>query len=54
MHISNGDVIEMTTGQAESQTDGYMELNDIVKQEQKKLFEKLFKVSTACSIETKC
>lgn len=54
MHISNGDVIEMTTGQAESQTDGYMELSDIVKQEQKKLFEKLFKVSTACSIETKC
>ena len=54
MHIADSDVIEMTTAQAQSQSDGYMELNDTIKQEQRKQFEKLFKVSTACSIETKC
>lgn len=54
MHIAGGDVIEMTSAQSQNQDDGYMELNETIKEDQRKQFEKLYKISTACSIETKC
>ena len=54
LHIENGDIIQMSDAQADSQTDANQKLTEQIKTEQKEKLETVFKTSNACSIETRC
>ena len=54
LHIENGDIIQMSDAQADSQTDANQKLTEQIKTEQKEKLESVFKTSNACSIETRC
>ena len=54
LHIENGDIIQMSDAQADSQTDANQKLTEQMKTEQKEKLETVFKTSNACSIETRC